>query len=83
MVALHHLRQIRHRAGALDEVQLRAVAAADVVHAAVAGDGGNHLDAQAFVVIAMIHASPARLNSPRMLMLCGLMLVVSPVPTSL
>ena len=36
-----------HRAGALDDVECGAVAAADVVHAAVAGDGGHDLHAHA------------------------------------
>ena len=49
---LHGLGQVDHRAGALHDVEAGAVGAADGFDAAVAGDGGDNLDADALVVIA-------------------------------
>ena len=52
VIALHHFRQMRHGAGALNEVQFRAVAAADVLDARIAGDARDDFDAHALVVVA-------------------------------
>ena len=41
---LHHLGQVHGGAGALHQVQGGAVGPADVVHPAVAGDVGHHLE---------------------------------------
>ena len=48
----HVLGQADHRAGALHDVQGGPVGAANVVHPAVAGDRGHHLDADPLVVVA-------------------------------
>ncbi len=48
---LHHLGQVHGGPGALDHVQGGAVGPADVVHPAVAGDVGHHLDAHALEVV--------------------------------
>ena len=46
----HILGEGGHRTGALHHVERRAVRAADVVDAAVAGHGGDHLDAHLLVI---------------------------------
>ena len=48
---LHHLGQVHGGPGALDHVERGAVGAADIVHPAVAGDVGHHLDAHALEVV--------------------------------
>ena len=45
VVALQELGQMGHGAGTLDQIQLGAVAAAQVVHAAITGNRGDDLDA--------------------------------------
>ncbi len=49
---LHRLCQVDHRAGALHDVQLRAVGPADGVDASVAGERGDNVDADPPVIIA-------------------------------
>ena len=49
---LHHVGQIHGGARALDDVQGRAMAAFNVVHPAVAGDVGDHLDADTLEIFA-------------------------------
>jgi len=45
VLPLHLLGQVHHGTGTLDQVESGAVGAADVVDAAIAGNGGDHLHA--------------------------------------
>ena len=62
---LHHLGQVHGGPGALDHVQGGAVGPADVVHPAVAGDVGHHLDAHALEVVPDDPDLPGQVEVPQ------------------